>query len=131
MNQYIPKPQTPAHPESHKANIRENATSFVNEFKTFIIKGNALDLAVGVVIGAAFNEVVNSLVKDIILGAITTIAKQPDFSTLAYGAIRYGAFINTLLNLLIVGLSVFVAIKFVNRLARKRGADTECSLAEK
>ncbi len=124
MNQYVPPPQKQPNPD--KRNLRENASGFINEFKTFIVKGNALDLAVGVVIGAAFNEVVNSLVKDIILGAITTIAKQPDFSTLAYGAIRYGAFINTLLNLLIVGLSVFVAIKFVNRLARKRGVDKEC-----
>ncbi len=100
-------------------NVRAKTGSFINEFKAFVVKGNAIDLAVGVVIGAAFNEVVNSLVKDIILGTITTLAKQPDFSTLAYGSIRYGAFINTLLNLVIVGLSVFVAIKFVNRLARK------------
>ncbi len=110
-------------PRLRELQLQKRAGSFINEFKAFIIKGNALDLAIGVVIGAAFNEVVNSLVKDIILGAITTIAKQPDFSTLAYGAIRYGAFINTLLNLLIVGLSVFVAIKFVNRLARKRNVE--------
>jgi large conductance mechanosensitive channel len=110
--------------------IRERAGGFIHEFRTFIVKGNALDLAVGVVIGAAFNEVVNSLVKDIILGAITTIAKQPDFSTLAYGAIRYGAFINTLLNLLIVGLSVFVAIKFVNRLARRQRKEEAESATE-
>lgn len=99
--------------------LKDRTKGFFSEFKTFIIKGNALDLAVGVVIGAAFNELVNSLVKDIILGAITTFAHQPDFSTWAYGSIRYGAFLNTLINLIIVGFSVFVAIKAVHRLGRR------------
>lgn len=96
----------------------------INEFKTFIIKGNAVDLAVGVVIGTAFNTVVNSLVNDIILGAIATVANQPDFSSFAYGAIKWGSFINSLLNLLIVGFSVFIAIKAMNRLLRKPVVNT-------
>jgi large conductance mechanosensitive channel len=89
------------------------------EFKAFIIKGNAVELAIGVVIGAAFNDVVNSLVKDIILGTITTIARQPDFSELAYGAIKWGSFLNALINLMVVGLSVFVTIKIVSTLTHK------------
>lgn len=101
------------------------AKGFAEEFKTFIVKGNAIELAIGVVIGTAFNEVVNSLVKDIILGAITTFAGQPDFAELAYGAIRWGAFLNTLINLLIVGLSVFVAIKAVNKLTRRELVKTQ------
>lgn len=92
---------------------------FASEFQTFIIKGNAIELAIGVVIGTAFNEVVNSLVKDIILGAIATFAGKPDFTDFAFGAIRWGSFLNTLINLLIVGLSVFVAIKAVNKLTRR------------
>lgn len=95
------------------------------EFRTFIIKGNAIDLAVGVVIGVAFNNVVNSLVKDIILGAIATIAKVPDFSSFSYGAIMWGSFLNTLINLLIVGFSVFMTIKFVNKLMKKPLVNTE------
>ena len=93
--------------------------NFGDEFKAFIVKGNAIDLAIAVVIGTAFNEVVNSLVKDIILGTITTIAKQPDFSTLAYGAIKWGSFLNSLINLLIVGLSVFMTIKILSKITRK------------
>lgn len=93
---------------------------FTEEFKTFILKGNAIDLAIALVIGTAFNEMVNSLVKDIILGTIATIAGKPDFSQLAYKAIHWGAFLNTIINLLIVGSSVFVAIKVVNKLTKRR-----------
>lgn len=90
---------------------------FTQEFKTFIIKGNAIELAVGVVIGTAFNAVVNSLVKDIILGLIANLASQPDFSAFAWGAVKWGSFLNSVINLLIVGFSVFVTIKVVNKLA--------------
>lgn len=110
-------------PNLRDLHLKDKTKGFFGEFKSFIVKGNAIDLAVGVVIGAAFNELVNSLVKDIILGAITTIAHQPDFSTWAYGSIRYGAFLNTVLNLIIVGFSVFVTIKFVNRLGRRNKAE--------
>ena len=103
--------------------VKENVSGFFNEFKSFIAKGNAVDLAVGVVIGTAFNQVVDSLVKDIILGAIATVAKQPDFSSFAYGAIKWGSFINSLLNLIIVGFSVFVTIKVMHRLTRKQKAE--------
>ena len=88
----------------------------INEFKTFIIKGNAIELAIGVVIGVAFNAVVNSLVKDIILGFIANIFTQPDFSTLAWGALKWGSFVNSVINLLIVGFSIFVVIKIFNKL---------------
>jgi len=88
----------------------------INEFKTFVIKGNAIDLAIAVVIGTAFNAVVNSLVHDIILGAVATIFGQPDFSNLAWGAIKWGSFLNNIINLLIVGFSIFVTIKVLNKL---------------
>ena len=90
--------------------------NFAKEFQAFIVKGNAIDLAIGVVIGFAFNAVINSLVHDIILGFIANIFSQPDFSSLAWGALKWGSFLNTVINLLIVGLSVFVVIKIVNRL---------------
>ena len=76
----------------------------------------AIDLAVGVVIGLAFNAVINSLVHDVILGAVANIFSQPDFSALAWGAVKWGLFLNNIINLLIVGLSVFVVVKAVNRL---------------
>ena len=89
---------------------------FIKEFQAFIIKGNAIDLAIGVVIGVAFNSVVSSLVHDIILGAIATVFLQPDFSSFAWGAVKWGSFLNNVINLLIVGLSVFVVIKILNKL---------------
>ena len=101
--------------------------NFIEEFKTFIIKGNAIDLAIGVVIGAAFNAVVNSLVKDIILGAIANIFSQPDFSSFAWGAVKWGSFLNNVINLVIVGFSVFVAIKIINKLT---GAKIGQTMAE-
>ena len=90
--------------------------NFIQEFQTFIIKGNAIDLAIGVVIGFAFNAVINSLVHDVILGIIANIFSQPDFSSFAWGAVKWGSFLNSVINLLIVGFSVFVVIKIVNRL---------------
>ena len=89
---------------------------FVKEFQAFIIKGNAIDLAIGVVIGVAFNAVINSLVKDIILGLIANLFSQPDFSALAWGAVKWGSFLNNIINLIIVGFSVFVVIKVINKL---------------
>lgn len=90
--------------------------NFIKEFQAFIIKGSVVELAIGVVIGIAFNAVVNSLVKDIVLGFIANIFSQPDFSNLAWGAVKWGSFVNSLINLIIVGLSIFVVIKVVNRL---------------
>jgi large conductance mechanosensitive channel len=94
-------------------------TSFIREFKDFVIRGNAVELAVGIVIGTAFNAVINSLVKDIIMGTFATIAGEPDFNSLTYGAIHWGAFLNTVINLVIIGFTVFIVIKAVNKLTRK------------
>lgn len=96
------------------------AKQFGQEFKDFIAKGNAIDLAVGVVIGTAFNAVVDSLVKDIIMGAIANFFHKPDFSAFAYGAIKWGSFINSIINLIIVGLSVFITIKLLHKIIKKR-----------
>ena len=98
--------------------------SFIQEFRTFIIKGNAIDLAVAVVIGFAFNAVIDSLVKDIIMGTIANMFAKPDFSSFAWGAIRWGSFVDNVINLLIVGLSVFVVIKIVNRLTGSKIGQT-------
>jgi large conductance mechanosensitive channel len=93
--------------------------NFIEEFKAFAIKGNVIDLAVGVVIGTAFNKIVDSLVNDIVMQTIAAIFKQPDFAAIAWhingGAIKIGAFINNIVNFLIVAVSVFVAIKAMNK----------------
>lgn len=109
----------PIIPHDRIVKAEENVKNFAHEFKSFISKGNAIELAIGVVIGTAFNDMVNSLVKDVIMGIIATIFKKPDLTTLAYGAIKWGSFLNSVLNLLIVGFSVFVTIKIMGRLTHK------------
>jgi len=112
---------------------------FVSEFKEFAVKGNAMDMAVGIILGAAFNKIVNSIVGDIIMPPIGMVIGGVDFknlqvilkeaSTSATGetlpavAIKYGAFLNTVIEFLIVALSVFVVVKFMNRLMKKREAE--------
>jgi large conductance mechanosensitive channel len=106
----------------------------LNEFRTFIIRGNMVDLAVGIVIGAAFTTVVNSFVSDLLMPPIGLLLGKVDFSNLfvnlsggsyptiaaakAAGAptFNYGLFINSVINLLIVGFAVFLVVKQVNRL---------------
>ncbi len=93
--------------------------NIIEEFKAFAVKGNVMDLAIAVVIGAAFGKIVSSLVDDIIMPMIGLIGKA-DFSAWAPAGIRLGIFINNIVNFLIIAVSVFVAVKFLNRLTRKR-----------
>ncbi len=97
----------------------------LKEFRDFAVKGNAIDMAVGIVIGTAFTGIVNSLVKDIIMPPLGWAVHNLDFSNLQVvlnkdAAIRYGAFLNAVLNFLLVALAMFLAIKQVNLLTRKR-----------
>lgn len=96
----------------------------LNEFKTFIARGNVLDLAVGVVIGAAFTAIVTSLVGDIINPLIGLIAGGVDFSGLSFGVgdaqFMYGNFINAVIKFLIVAWVVFLIVKAVNRMMPKK-----------
>ena len=86
----------------------------VDGFKAFILRGNVIDLAVAVVIGTAFTQIVNSLVENIIAPIIGAIGGQPDFSSLTFtinnSVFRYGAFINSLISFLIIALVVYVLI---------------------
>ncbi len=101
------------------------------EFKDFAIKGNAIDMAVGIIIGIAFGKIVNSLVNDIIMPPIGMLIGGVDFSDLyiilkkateteEVVAIYYGAFINTLIDFTIIALSIFLVIKVVSILQRKK-----------
>jgi large conductance mechanosensitive channel len=110
--------------------------SFIQEFKKFIMRGSVVDLAVGVIIGAAFNKIVTSLVNDVIMPPIGLLLGKVDFSSLfinlsdphynslaeakAAGAptINYGQFINNVLDFLIVAFVIFVVIKQINRFRR-------------
>lgn len=83
----------------------------IKEFKQFILRGNVIDLAVGVVIGAAFGTVVNALVSDLLTPFIAAIAKVPDFSELSFeinsSQFMYGHFINALISFLLVATAIF------------------------
>ncbi|NEZ04278.1 large-conductance mechanosensitive channel protein MscL [Wenzhouxiangella sp. XN201] len=102
----------------------------VKEFKEFAVKGNVVDMAVGIIIGIAFGRVVQSLVNDIIMPPVGMAIGGVDFSNLAIVlkqateeaeavTIAYGAFIQTLIDFLIVALAIFVAVKVINSLKRK------------
>ncbi|MET4081898.1 large conductance mechanosensitive channel [Pedobacter sp. UYP30] len=118
--------------------------SIVKEFKEFAIKGNAMDLAVGVIIGAAFGKIIDSIVKDLIMPIVAAIIGQPDFSNL-YVVLRgdvpagtplveaqkvagaaifaYGNFITVAINFLLLAVVVFMMVKGINSLKRKKEAE--------
>ncbi|MCB5411459.1 large conductance mechanosensitive channel protein MscL [Pseudogemmobacter faecipullorum] len=93
----------------------------LNEFKTFIARGNVLDMAVGIIIGAAFTAIVTSLVDDLVNPLIGLIIGGIDFSGLSFGLgdaqFRYGSFINAVIKFLIIAWVVFLLVKGVNRMA--------------
>jgi len=101
--------------ETIKNIVPGKAVGFLEEFKAFALQGSLIDLAVGIVIGTAFNAVVNSLVTDVVMPIIATIFGQPDFSSIVIGNIMIGKFITSIVNFLIIGLSVFLVLKFVIR----------------
>ncbi len=93
--------------------------SFVSEFKAFAMKGNVIDLAVAVVIGAAFGEIVSSLVANIITPIIGLLMGGIDFSGLAYtigdAEVTYGVFIQSIIDFVIVALVIFMVVKGINK----------------
>jgi large conductance mechanosensitive channel len=93
------------------------------EFKEFISKGNVVDLAVGVIIGAAFGKIVSSLVNDIIMPLIGVLLGGLDFKSLAIDIgsahITYGVFIQNIIDFLIIAASIFIFVKIINGLNRK------------
>ena len=95
----------------------------LKEFKTFIARGNVLDLAVGVVVGGAFGKIVTSLVDDIIMPLVGLLMGGLDFSSLSIkvgnAKIMYGSFIQNVVNFLIVAFCIFLMVKAVNKLTKK------------
>lgn len=90
-----------------------------NEFKKFAFKGNVLDLAVGVIIGAAFGKIVSSLVDDIIMPIVGLATFGADFSELTYKAIAYGSFLQAVVNFFITAFAIFFFVKIINRYRKK------------
>ena len=121
-----------------------------SEFREFIARGNVIDLAVGVIIGASFNKIVDSLVNQVVMPPIGLLLGKVDFSKMEWVlvpenpateavekvAIQYGAFINTLIQFLIVAFVVFLLVKGINKMRREQPAEpaaptaTEALLAE-
>ena len=98
----------------------------LKEFKAFATKGNIMDLAVGVVIGGAFQSIINSLVNDIIMPAISILTGKVDFSDMMFtvgdASIKYGNFITAIVNFLIIALSIFLSITYINKFSKKMEA---------
>ena len=95
--------------------MKEKGKKFVNEFKDFAMRGNVLDLAIVVIIGGAFNKIVSSLVKDVIMPPIGLLTGGVNFSDLAFVlddgvTINYGLFIQNIVDFLIIALSVFILV---------------------
>jgi len=116
--------------------------SFFSEFKTFAMRGNVVDMATGIVIGAAFGKIVSSLVEGIIMPPIGWLIGGIDFSAIktvikAAGpdgkgevALLWGSFLNTIISFAIVAFAIFLVIKLMNRLVRKQEAAPAAPPAE-
>lgn len=87
----------------------------ISEFKEFISKGNVLDLAVGVIIGAAFGKIVTSLTDDIIMPVVGIALGKVDFTTIMLGPMKIGLFINAVINFLIIAFIIFMIVKGANK----------------
>ena len=93
----------------------------LHEFKTFILRGNVLDLAVGVILGAAFNAVVTAFSNDVLMAAVAAVFGEPNFDRIviplgANGELRVGVLFTALVNLLLVGVGLFLIVKAANAL---------------
>ena len=108
--------------------------SMVKEFKEFAVKGNAVDMAVGIIVGAAFGKIVNSLVNDVIMPPIGLFLGGTDFTNLKFVlkaavldkpevAMSYGLFINNLVNFVIVVFSIFMVVRAINNLKKSQPAE--------
>ncbi len=112
--------------KNQKENIKsleKKSKGLFEEFKTFIKRGNVIDLAVGVVIGGAFSTIVSSLVNDIIMPIIGIIIGGYDFTGLSIkvkdASINYGTFIQNIINFLIIAFCIFILVKVINKFLHK------------
>ena len=116
--------------------------SLASDFKAFVLRGNVVDLAVGVVIGVAFGKIVSSLVDQIIMPPIGMLIGGIDFSSYKWilkaagadgkgeVAVQYGAFFNTMIQFLIIAVTIFLVVQLINRMLAKQAAATAAPAAE-
>ena len=109
---------------------------FIKEFKSFILKGNIVDLAIAVVIGAAFSSIISSLVEDVITPLLLTPALKAahveNLDKLTWGAVKYGNFLAAILKFLVIGMVLFGIIKTINSIIIKKAvAPAELSSTDK
>ena len=98
----------------------------LNEFKKFAFKGNVLDLAIGVIMGAAFGKIVSSLVTDIMMPLIGLLfPSKPDFTNLMWNNIKYGNFIQIIIDFLITAVAIFIFVKAINTAKEKMAKEEE------
>ena len=118
-----------------RARATGSVSSFANDFKEFLMRGNVVDLAVAVIIGAAFGAIVTSLMDDIItpllLNRALAMAKVDDIANLSYGGIKYGSFLAAVLNFVVVGLVLFTIVRIFERLKRTEEVEAEPTPTEK
>ncbi len=108
--------------------FHKRAKTLVQEFKTFAVRGNVMDMAVGVIIGSAFSGIVTSLVNDILTPVLSLITQGVDISGLSVAlgtgdnaaSINYGAFLTKVIDFLIIAVCVFLLVKVINRLQRPK-----------
>ena len=114
--------------------VSKKGTGLFAEFKQFISRGNVLDLAVGVIIGAAFGKIVSSLVDNIIMPLVGLAIGGIDFSGLSFkikdATIAYGLFIQNVVDFLIVALCIFIFIKIINAFFRKKKEEEPAPLVK-
>lgn len=112
-----------------KKEALEKGSKTLNEFKEFISRGNVIDLAVGVIIGSAFGKIVSSIVDDILMPIIGMLIGGLDFTDLSIklgdAKIRYGLFIQNVIDFLIVAVCIFILIKIINKFNKKKEEEIE------
>ena len=100
---------------------------FIKEFKEFDMKGNVMDMAVGVIIGGAFGKIVSSLVDDVIMPCVGMLTGGTDFNGLKAqvgdATVNYGTFIQNVVDFLIIAFSIFLVIKAINKISKKKAEE--------
>jgi len=119
--------------------LASKGRGFIGEFREFAVRGNVVDLAVGVIIGASFGKIVSTLVDNVIMPPVGLLIGRVDFSKMAWQlkpddpateaidpvAIQYGLFINAIVQFVLVAFAVFLMVKFINHLRRQEAAAPE------
>ena len=127
-------------PRASAGQLKEKSVGFIREFKDFAVKGNAVEMAGGIVIGAAFGKIVSSIVGDIVMPIVGKLTGNVDFANLfvvlgegsyktlaeakaaGVATVNYGVFINTIIDFIIVAFAIFLVIRAMHRLRKKEAA---------